>query len=305
MVTMDEQKTSNKNSGGGVLTYWVKAAPEASLQAVEAEVASLKKSVSDGKTLVAGAITDKGITTATDAAFATMADNINQISTLAADTADATATAAQILTGAKAYVKGAPVVGTMPNNGGSSTAIAAGKLKAGYTEGGAIANLSAGNVKKDVNIGGVVGSYLPEIKVDNIPDQSASIGSATNQTITRNITFSIPDYSIIWGLYFYYRHDVYVGSKDYYDGSSCYLPSNVNPYVSLVASTQNPNLKKMNTKNTMGSGYFGDESGFTTYITPTISGTTVSFKLEYTVDGIWTTASADIKISRISVVYST
>ena len=142
MVTMDEQKTSNKNSGGGVLTYWVKAAPEASLQAVEAEVASLKKSVSDGKTLVAGAITGKGITTATDAAFATMADNINQISTLAADTADATATAAQILAGAKAYVKGSPVVGTMPNNGGPSTAIAAGSLKAGYTTGGIIDSLS-------------------------------------------------------------------------------------------------------------------------------------------------------------------
>lgn len=38
MVTMTEQKTSNINSGGGVLTYWVKAAPEASLQAVETEV---------------------------------------------------------------------------------------------------------------------------------------------------------------------------------------------------------------------------------------------------------------------------
>ena len=129
------------------------------MQAVETEVASLKKSVSDGKTLVAGAITDKGITTATDAAFATMADNISQISTLAADTADATATAAQILTGKRAYVKGAPVVGTMPNNGGVSAAISSGLLKAGYTTGGVIANLRADNVKQGINIGGVVGSY--------------------------------------------------------------------------------------------------------------------------------------------------
>ena len=40
-----------------------------------------KKSVSDGKILVANAITAKGVTTATDATFATMANNINSIST--------------------------------------------------------------------------------------------------------------------------------------------------------------------------------------------------------------------------------
>lgn len=40
---------------------------------------SLGKSVSDGKTLVANAITAKGITTATDASFQTMADNILSI----------------------------------------------------------------------------------------------------------------------------------------------------------------------------------------------------------------------------------
>lgn len=147
----------------GVIKAWVKAAPEASLQAVEAEVASLKKSVSDGKTLVAGAITDKGIITATDAAFSTMANNISQISTLAADTADATATAAQILAGAKAYVKGAPVVGTMPNNGGANAAISSGSLKAGYTSGGAIANLVAENIKKGVNIGGVTGKIEEQV----------------------------------------------------------------------------------------------------------------------------------------------
>lgn len=113
---------------------------------------------------MAGAITDKGITTATDAAFVTMADNISQISTLATDTADATATAAQILSGAKAYVKGLPVVGTMPNNGGANAAISSGSLKAGYTSGGAIANLSAGNIKSGVSIGGIVGNLQENTK---------------------------------------------------------------------------------------------------------------------------------------------
>ena len=44
-------------------------------------VIDLKKSVSDGKTLVAAAITAKGITTAADAAFQEMADNIGAIET--------------------------------------------------------------------------------------------------------------------------------------------------------------------------------------------------------------------------------
>lgn len=48
---------------------------------VQTEVADLKKSVSDGKTLVATAITEKGVNTAADATFAVMAENIGQIET--------------------------------------------------------------------------------------------------------------------------------------------------------------------------------------------------------------------------------
>ena len=46
---------------------------------VQTEVADLKKSVSDGKTLVATAITDKGVDTAADATFAVMAANVRAI----------------------------------------------------------------------------------------------------------------------------------------------------------------------------------------------------------------------------------
>ena len=46
---------------------------------VQQELEDVKKSVSDGKTAVANAITAKGVTTATDATFDTMAANISAI----------------------------------------------------------------------------------------------------------------------------------------------------------------------------------------------------------------------------------
>ena len=51
----------------------------AATYATKTEVDALKKSVSDGKSAVAASITAKGIATAADAAFATMANNINKI----------------------------------------------------------------------------------------------------------------------------------------------------------------------------------------------------------------------------------
>lgn len=73
----------------------------------------VKKSVSDGKALVADAITEKGIETATDAEFAVMAENIMQIET-GIDTSDATAGPEHILEGYSSYSKGVKVEGSIP-----------------------------------------------------------------------------------------------------------------------------------------------------------------------------------------------
>ena len=78
------------------------------------------------------------------------------------NTKDCTADASKILDGYTAAVGKEIVTGTMPDNGNVDSAIANGVLKEGYTSGGTIQNLSAGNIKSGVSIGGVTGTYKDE-----------------------------------------------------------------------------------------------------------------------------------------------
>ena len=70
------------------------------------------QSASDGKALIASAITGKGVNTDSGATFAVMAENIKSIET-GIGTEDATATAAQLLSGATAYARGTKLTGTL------------------------------------------------------------------------------------------------------------------------------------------------------------------------------------------------
>lgn len=162
--------------------------------ATKVEVNEIKKSVSDGKTLVADAITEKGIETATNAAFATMAENISHINT-GTDTSDATALTENILEGFSAYGANGKLDGTMHNNGGISEVISTKSqqvtVPVGFHDGSgkiSIANaeqekIVAANIKQGITILGVEGEFAGEstqlqsktVK-SNMADNLSSVG---------------------------------------------------------------------------------------------------------------------------------
>lgn len=131
---------------------------------VQEAVDQLFTSVSDGKALIASAVTDKGVPTEQDATFAEMAENIGQIAT-GGDASDATATPGDILGGKTAYTASGKVEGIIPSlpaqtimPGTADKTIANGQYLAGTQTIKGDPNLTSGNIKKGVSLFGVVGA---------------------------------------------------------------------------------------------------------------------------------------------------
>lgn len=124
------------------------------------------------------------------------------------NTKDATATASDILYGKTAYVDGEIVVGSMADNGSVSEAIENGVLKAGYTSGGTIANLTSGNVKDGVEIGGVTGEYSGGFAYNSIHTLSSGLAyDNSNTSVTSTISVGTSNIKIL-ELYYNTGHNV-------------------------------------------------------------------------------------------------
>lgn len=136
------------------------------VQPISETIGELKNSVADGKNAVANAISEKGIVATGSESFADLSSKIDQIKQGVGN-----ATAEDVLSG-KTFSNndGTNLIGTMYNNGADLFNLTKNNqvytIPPGYHNGhGTVTckptNLTAGNIRKGVTVGGVSGSYEP------------------------------------------------------------------------------------------------------------------------------------------------
>lgn len=149
---------------------------------VQGAIDQLFTSVSNGKSQIASAITDMGVSTSANDSFAQMAMNIGNIET-GYDTSQVTATANTVRSGYKfVNSSGQLITGTIPSKGAQtytpktvSQTIAKGQYLSGNQTIQGDGNLIASNIKSGVSIFGVSGT-APIVKTADLSKAVISYG---------------------------------------------------------------------------------------------------------------------------------
>lgn len=170
----------------------VTASKQAKWDEYEERIEEVFRSVSNGKGLVASAITDRGVATAADAEFQVLADNIGRIARPSGN-----AGAAQVLSPYTfSNVSGVGIVGTMPNRGAVTAALNAGgsyTIPAGYHNGSGkiTANSLAGQTNGTATAAHVLAGMIAWVKGVKITGTMVNRGAVT-ATLNAGGSYTIP-----------------------------------------------------------------------------------------------------------------
>lgn len=164
----------------GNSTMHVTASKQEKWDGYETRIAEVFQRVSNGKRLVASAITDRGVATAADAEFQVLADNIGRIARPSGN-----AGAAQVLSPYTfSNVSGVGIVGTMSNRGAVTAALNAGgsyTIPVGYHNGAGkvTANSLASQTTGTATAAHVLVGMIVWVKGEKITGSMANRGAVT------------------------------------------------------------------------------------------------------------------------------